>query len=220
MSKINVEDIEKIENTNVEWFSLKNDGDTARVQFVMDNYSDIQAYMVHKVKPDGYRYDINVDCLRGYNEPLSKCPLCEAGLKVSTAKYVGIYDKADKKVKVWERGTKFIKQMKPMCDRYSPLRNYVFDIQRNGAAGSKDTTYSMFPIPNEKADDIKDLTYDAMGIGIKQWSAYEMKEYIATGCAPGSDDSNSNSAWGKERVRDIPSNVDNAITEEDELPFF
>ncbi len=194
MSRVNVEELEQIEGSNVDWFQLRNDGDSARVQFILDKYEDIQVFMAHKVKPDGYKYDTKVDCLRGYNDPLDKCPLCEAGIKTSAVKFIGLYDLTDKKVKLWERGSRFIKSLKTYCDRYKPLRNYVFDIQRNGAAGSRDTTYSIFPIPDAKGDDISTLSYDALGIGVREWTAEEMKEFLKTNKAPGSGDDNGGDA--------------------------
>lgn len=190
MSRVSVADLETIEGSNVDWFQLRNDGDVARVQFIMDRYEDIQVFMAHKVKPNGSQYDIKVDCLRNYNDPLNKCPLCEAGIKTSAVKFIGLYDKSDKKVKLWERGSRFIKSLKPYCDRYKPLRNYAFDIQRNGAAGSRDTTYQIFPVLDEQGDDISTLTYDALGVGVRQWTAEEMKEYLRTGKGPGSDENN------------------------------
>lgn len=211
MGRTSVEDVDKIEGSNVNWFQLKNDGDTARVQFIMDEYDDIQVFMAHKVKPDGYQYDTKVDCLRSYNDPLNKCPLCEAGYKTSAVKFIGLYNLDDKKVYLWERGTRFIKSLKAYCDRYKPLRNYVFDIQRNGQAGSRDTTYAILPVPDAKADDISELSFDALGIGVREWTPDEMKTFINTGKAPGNNDSNGSGNSGNQmsspaRNRNVPVN--------------
>lgn len=207
MSRVSVEDLEQIEGTNLDWFQLKNDGDTAKVQFIMDKYEDIQVFMAHKVKPEGSQYDMKVDCLRSYDDPLDKCPLCEAGLKTSAIKFIGLYDVNDKKVKLWERGSRFIKSLKPYCERYNPLRNKVFDIQRNGAAGSRDTTYQIFPL-DDTPDDISQLTFDALGVGVRSWTAEEMKEYLKTGKAPGSDNSSNDDVQPARRERNV--NVENS----------
>lgn len=205
MSRIGVDKLDQVEGTNQEWFTLKNNGDTARVQFILDKYEDIQVYMAHSVQPKGAKYPIKVDCLREYDEPLSKCPLCEAGFHTSAVKFIGLYDRADKKVKIWERGTRFIKALQQYCERYNPLRNFVFDIQRNGAAGSKDTTYQIFPIPNEQADDIGELTFNPLGIGIRQWSTEEMKKFVETGEGPTSgNETESNDSIPVPRQRTIP----------------
>lgn len=186
MGRITMDELDRIEsNVEQEWFSLKNHGDTARVQFVMDKYEDIQVYMTHKVKPNGNQYDIRVDCLReNYDDPLSKCPLCEAGIATGASKFIGIYNKASKKVQIWERGTRFLKNLQPYFERYQPLRNYVFDIQRQGASGDKQTQYNIFPVPNEQGENISHVTYNALGMGVRQWSVEDMKNYLTTGNAP------------------------------------
>jgi len=205
MSRVSVNEIDKIEGSNLDWFTLKNDGDVARVQFILNEYEDIQVFVAHKVKPDGLNYDIKVDCLRNYNDPLDKCPLCEAGIPTTAAKFIGLYDLSDGKVKLWERGSRFIKSLKNYCDRYKPLRNFVFDIQRNGAAGSRDTTYAIFPVPDAEPHDISQLTFDASGVGVREWTAEEMKTYLSTGKGPGNGDSaNSNDTpQPVRRTRDV-----------------
>lgn len=183
--KIDVDDIERIsEGQKTERFSLKNDGDMARVQFAIESYNDIQAYTVHRVKPEGFRYDTSVDCLRGYNEPLDKCPLCQAGQPVTTIGFVGVYDQADKQVKAWQRSRKYLTQFKQYCERYKPLKNYVFDIERHGAAGDIHTTYPIFPVPDAKAEPIPDTEINVFGTYVEQWSADEMRAYLASGLNP------------------------------------
>lgn len=191
MGRITMNELDRYETTEQEWFSLKNHGDVARVQFVMDKYEDIQVYMTHKVKPNGQQFDVRVDCLReNYDDPLSKCPLCEAGIATGASKFLGIYNKNSKKVQIWERGTRFLKNLQPYFERYQPLRNYVFDIQRQGAAGDKQTQYNIFPVPNEQGDDISNLSYNALGMGVRQWSADEMRTYLSTGNAPSTSNTN------------------------------
>lgn len=210
MGRITMNDLDRIESgLDQEWFSLKNHGDTARVQFVMDKYEDIQVYMTHKVKPNGNQFDIRVDCLReNYDDPLSKCPLCEAGIATGASKFIGIYNKASKKVQIWERGTRFLKNLQPYFERYQPLRNYVFDIQRQGASGDKQTQYNIFPVPNEQGENISNLTYNALGMGVRQWSVEDMKNYLSTGNAPMRKENAQNDTT-PQFSRGIPAQVDN-----------
>lgn len=195
MARISINEADtNMQKSEQGWFSLKNDGDTARVQFVLDTYEDIQAYLVHKV-PSGAGYEIKIDCLRSsYDDPLHKCPLCEAGHATATARYIAVYDKSDKKTKLWERGAKFYNALKPYFNRYNPLRNYVFDIQRQGKHGDRDTTYSIFPVIDEQADDISSKTFEVLGVGIRQWTTEQMKNYVETGNLPEYTSNNSNSS--------------------------
>jgi hypothetical protein len=58
------------------YFSLKDDGDTARVRFLYDSIEDVEGYCVHEVEiGDKKKY---VNCLREYGDPVDKCPFCEA----------------------------------------------------------------------------------------------------------------------------------------------
>ena len=51
MPRISVNDSENYQSSlNGEWFSLKNDKDVARVQFMMDNLDDLDVFACHKVK--------------------------------------------------------------------------------------------------------------------------------------------------------------------------
>ena len=51
MGRIDVNDIDKYSSSNSsEWLKLQNDGDVARVQFLYDKYTDLDAFVCHKVK--------------------------------------------------------------------------------------------------------------------------------------------------------------------------
>ena len=120
MPRISVNDSGNYQSSlNGEWFSLKNDKDVARVQFMMDNLDDLDVFACHKVKiGDKERY---VDCLRTYDEPIDKCPFCAAGIPVKPVRFVLMYQHDDSKVKIWERGKNFIAKLQSLCNRYQPL---------------------------------------------------------------------------------------------------
>ena len=116
-----------------EWFQLKNDGDVARVQFMFDSIEDIPTFSTHRIKiGDKER---QVDCLRMPGDPIEKCPLCEAGIPARAARFVIMYQLDDQKVKIWERGRQFISKLQGLINRYSPLSEHVFEIERHGRAG-------------------------------------------------------------------------------------
>ena len=78
MARFGINDADNYGNNGgSSFFSLKNDKDTASVRFMYNGLEDVEGYAVHKVEIEGKtRY---VNCIREYNEPRSKCPLCNNG---------------------------------------------------------------------------------------------------------------------------------------------
>lgn len=186
-------------SSNGEWFSLKNDKDVARVQFMIDKYEDIDVFACHRVKiGDKERY---VDCLRTYDEPIDKCPLCAAGIPVKPVRFVLMYQHDDNKVKIWERGKNFIAKLQSLCNRYSPLSQYVFEIERIGKAGSKDTRYEIYPMDRVEPFDLTEIERpELLGGLILEKTAEEMEEYLNTGEFPQADDNEAPSGPTPRRV--------------------
>lgn len=188
MPRISVNDSENYQSSlNGEWFSLKNDKDVARVQFMMDNLDDLDVFACHKVKiGDKERY---VDCLRTYDEPIDKCPLCAAGIPVKPVRFVIMYQHDDSKVKIWERGKNFIAKLQSLCNRYQPLSDYVFEIERNGKAGDMATRYEIFPMDRVEPVDLTEIEKpELLGGLILEKDAEEMDIYLDTGNFPATDE--------------------------------
>lgn len=175
-------------NLNGEWFSLKNDKDVARVQFMIDSYEDLDVFACHRVKiGDKERY---VDCLRTYDEPIDKCPLCAAGVPVKPVRFVVMYQHDDGKVKIWERGKNFVAKLQSLCNRYSPLSQYVFEIERVGKAGSKDTRYEIYPMDRVEPVDLSEVERpELLGGLILEKAPEEMEVFLQTGNFPQTDES-------------------------------
>ena len=185
----------------VGYFKLSNDKEEAIVRF---NYSSTEQFhfaTVHSVKtPAGYK---KISCLReGWNDPREKCPLCSCGidevskisqkLYVELTRYVQQPDGTYKPVaEVWEKPAGFAKELASYLQKLGDLRNYVFVITRNGAKGSRDTTYTlmlgpdaiykpeMFPIDFSAFDG-----YDLTKHGYYVKTAEEMKTFLETGDFP------------------------------------
>lgn len=174
-------------NLNGEWFSLKNDKDVARVQFMIDEYSDIDVFACHRVKiGDKERY---VDCLRTYDEPIDKCPLCASGVPVKPVRFIVMYQHDDGKVKIWERGKNFVAKLQSLCNRYSPLSQYVFEIERVGKAGSKDTRYEIYPMDRVEPVDLSEVERpELLGGLILEKTPEEMEVFLQTGNFPTTDE--------------------------------
>lgn len=131
MAKFSVNDAENYGgNGGGNFFSLKNDKDVATVRFMYNTIEDVEGYAVHEVEVDGKKRYVN--CLRSYNEPVDKCPLCTARYKVLAKLFVMLYDVDAEEVKVWDRGKTFFSKLSSLCARYNPLVSTPFEIERNG----------------------------------------------------------------------------------------
>lgn len=183
MARITNEQAEKMSSGNSEWFQLKNDGDVAKVQFMLNTIDDIPMFSAHKVKiNDKDRY---VDCLRQDGDPIDVCPFCAAGIPAKPVRFVVMFQHDDEKVKIWERGRQFISKLQGLINRYSPLEKYVFEIERHGRAGDTNTKYEIYPIDSAEPFDLTDVEVPDFESGIiLQKSAEDMEEYLETGSFP------------------------------------
>lgn len=184
MARITADQMDNYGGSSSEWLKLQNDGDVARVQFMYENYSDFtDIFACHKVKIDGK--DRYVDCKRNYDSPLDDCPLCAAGVAVSPVMMLTMYDHADGKIKIWERGKTFRKKMEGLFNRYPNLSNMVFEIERHGAKGDNKTTYDIYPITDAEPVDLSELERpEFVGSFILDKTPDEMVTYLNTGEFP------------------------------------
>lgn len=204
MGRISYDEQDKYESSgNGEWFSLKNDGEIARVQFMADSPDDLEIFACHRVKiGEKERY---VDCLRSYNDPIDVCPLCAAGVPVKPVRFVVMYQHDDGKVKIWERGKQFIGKLQGLFNRYTPLSNYVFEIERHGKAGDKETKYEIFPMDRVEPFDLSEVEKPELQGGlIMEKSAEEMEIFLQTGNFPSDDEPEAPPARTDVRRRGAP----------------
>lgn len=184
MGRINPNEMERYESNNSsEWLRLQNDGDIARVQFLYKTYNDLDTFACHRVKVgDKERY---VDCKRDYDSPIDDCPFCSDGIPVKPVMMLSMYDHADGKVKIWERGKTFRKKIEALFNRYPNLSTMVFEIERRGAKGDKKTQYEIFPMPEVKPVDVSEIERpEFIGSFILDKSVDEMQYYIDHGVFP------------------------------------
>lgn len=188
MARVTLQQAEKYYPTGgSNWFQLKNDGEVARVQFLMDTLDDIPSFSVHKIEVDGR--DRYVDCLRQPGGPEDDCPFCAAGIPTKVVHVVQMYQHDDRQVKIWERGRSFLSKLQGLVNRYNPLSHKVFEIERHGKAGDQTTKYEIYPLDGVEAVDVQDLeTPQLEGTLILQKSADEMVEYLEVGKFPSDSD--------------------------------
>lgn len=208
MAQIDFEQFKKMESSNnqsnssndrrsplVSYLSLANDGDTAIVRFNISGQQDLKIYSKHQVVINGKRR--NIQCLRGYNEPASACPLCEHGLKPSYRMYVELikYDMNGNNMEItpalWDQPARFAETLKSFILDYGDLRDIVFKITRHGEKGNTGTTYSVIPanpkIYNEE-NYVKDFsafdTYDINRYVLLNKSKEELEYFVENNSFP------------------------------------
>ena len=184
MVRVNPNEADKYyEGGNGEWLKLANDGDVVRVQFLHNNFNGLDTFACHRVNVNGK--ECWVDCKRTYDDPLDMCPLCEAGIRVQPVMILSLYDHADGKIKLWERGRKFKQKLEALCNRYPNLSQMVFEIERHGAKGDTNTTYEIFPLPKVQPLDVSQIEKpELLGGVILDKSPDEMMAYVQTGKFP------------------------------------
>ena len=184
MGRFNYQDSDNYGNSSSNFFSLKDDGDIARVRFMYNDLNDVTGYAVHEIEVDGNKRYVN--CLRNYNEPKSKCPCCANDYMQRAKLYVPLYNVDTKEVQLWERGKKFLGKLQSICTRYarqdSPLVNHVFEIERHGKKGDTQTTYEVYEVGSDDTT-LQDLpeVIEPLGNVILDKSYDELDSYVRTG---------------------------------------
>ena len=168
------------------YFSLKNDKDTARVRFLYGGIEDVIGYSVHEVEVNGKKRYVN--CLREYGDPMDACPMCKNGSPVRAKYFVPIFNLDTGEQVIWERGKKFGQKLSALCSRYPNLVSHRFEIERNGQAGSKDTSYEIYPlqdVPEDAELTMGDFEVEpVLGGLVLNKNAEEMEAYIKRGAFP------------------------------------
>lgn len=191
MARFGVNDVDNYGgNGGSSFFSLKNDGDVARVRFMYNGMEDVLGFAVHEVEVDGKKRYVN--CLREYNEPKSKCPFCASNNFQKAKLYIPLYDIDEDEVKVWERGKNFFGKMSGICARYAsgntPLVSHTFDIERHGKKGDTSTTYEIYETgcDNITLEDLPEVP-EVLGTIILDKTAEEMEFYLDNEYFPNND---------------------------------
>jgi hypothetical protein len=174
-------------NGSSSFFQLKNDKDTARVRIMYRGMDDVEGLAVHEIELDGKKRYVN--CVREYNDPIDKCPLCKANYKVIAKLFVPLFNEETGDVMVWERGKKFFGKLSSLCGRYDNLVSHIFEIERNGKPKDTATTYEIYPISedNTTLDDLPEPVDVMKGIVLDK-SADDMAYFVKYHEFPDSSD--------------------------------
>lgn len=190
-------EMQRSQNSNyVESFALKNDGDEAIVRFMHDDVASFDIVTTHSVTINGKFRSVN--CLRGPHDPMENCPLCATGANTQNVMFIHLieYTRDDQGnivpvPKVWSRSLSYATRIKSLINEYGPLSQCLFKIHRNGAAGSRDTSYDIlfapdriypaqnYPIPDGVFDN-----YSATGTIVLDKSFDDLTTFVNTGRMP------------------------------------
>lgn len=179
MARFNMQESENYGASKNNYFALKDDRDTAIIRFLYNDINDIEGVAVHEVEVNGKRMD--VECLRAYNEPLHKCPLCEAGYKVNAKLFIPVYDENSKESKIWTRGRTFFQKLSSLCARNNPLVSTPFEVERIGKKGDTNTSYETYPMQrdNSRIEDFPEIKAEGIAFEVKTYE--ELRKYLDTG---------------------------------------
>lgn len=193
MPRFSFEDADKYGGNGASrsYFSLKDDGDTAKIHLLGEDMNDFPGYAVHRVPiGDGYRY---VNCLREAGEPAEVCPFCAQGKhdpeisKVWAKLFLPIYNIDADEVQIWERGKTFFKELSQYCAHTPHVSEAVTEVTRIGKKGDTQTTYRLYELKESDGfniADVQDDIPDILGTIILDKTADEMEYYIDHGSFP------------------------------------
>lgn len=180
----------------VNFFSLKNDGDSTLVRFPYKSTDEFYIESVHTIQVGNYFRD--VACLREPNDSVDDCPLCANGTSVTTRFYCHLIEYVTDengnvvpKARVWKRSLSFARELAGFIKTYGDLSNIVFSVTRKGKKGDMKTTYQLVPMMPQMCDekiyvkdfsDFNDYKDEEHSFVVK--TREEMNEFLKTGEFP------------------------------------
>ena len=144
----------KNDDKQVPFFTLKKDGESATVRFLVKDVEDLGKYVfeAHKVKIGDY--DNFVKCTG------SDCVCCRE-TRTSLRMFVPVFNLKTNQVEIWGRGMTEIKAIMNLIDKYGKkfgdLYDCVFEIKRNGGKGDTNTSYSILFEDNDALENVESL---------------------------------------------------------------
>lgn len=152
MARMSFEEGMKYINSSAGFFMLQDDGDTEDIKILLDSLSDVELFSVHIVRYNGKW--VKIPCFKNaFGDPDSVCPLCSCNKEKERVNYkkffIPIYNISNDVFQYWERGVSFRRTLVTLCEKYYPLRDEVFQIERVGAKGDPKTTYNITAVTEE-----------------------------------------------------------------------
>lgn len=179
MARFKYEEADNYGGGNNSFFALQDDRDTAIIRFLYNDMNDVEGVSCHTIKVDGK--DIDVECLRKYDEPIENCPLCREGHKINAKLFVPVYNTETKESLIWTRGKTFFKDLSSLCSRYNPLVGTPIEVERQGKKGDTSTKYVFYPTQSDNSilSDFPEVNAEGSAYQIKTYD--ELENYLETG---------------------------------------
>lgn len=140
----------KSQDYKVNYFKLRDFGDTALVKFPYTSTDQFEIVDVHTTKINGnFR---KVSCLRTPNDDLATCPLCNSGEKVKSrffARVISYVDDGNGGIKaqagIWDRPVDFAEDLASLMAEFPNFANTLFKVKRMTKAGELKVNYQILP---------------------------------------------------------------------------
>lgn len=117
-------------------FVLQNDGDFAEVVFLYKSQEEVLIADAHYIKSADYNGYVH--CV-GHG-----CPACEKNIRVQQKLFIPMYNITAGEIQFWDRYPVFLPQLtKDVFSNFPDPSGFVFRITRNGAAGDRNTRYTI-----------------------------------------------------------------------------
>ena len=98
------------------YFSLKDDKDTARARLLYNGAEDIEGFTVHRVKVGDYERPVN--CLYEKDGSIDDCPFCREKYPKQARMFIPLYNEDAGEIQIWERPNSFYGKVSGLCSRY------------------------------------------------------------------------------------------------------
>lgn len=168
------------------YLTLKDKGDSAVGRILCNDASDVECYVVHRVKVGDYEREVN--CLYDQGGSVEDCPFCKAKIARSAKIFIPFYNQDTDELQMFERPNSFYSKISSYCARFSPIINYEVEIVRNHEKDSKKPDFDIFP-GKPDGTTIEDILDDCgvdevpnvLGSYVLDKTADEMETYLQTG---------------------------------------
>lgn len=145
MAKLGINEILEGGGGSGEFFTLKNDKESAVVRMLYKGEDELESFSVHEVMINGKKRF--VDCLGTVD-----CPLCLANNPIKKKLFIQLIDDRDGKLKVWQRGRNEAIKLQAIINKYGSLFNRKFEIERHGKPNDARTEYMFFALDKDDVD--------------------------------------------------------------------
>lgn len=166
------------------FFSLRDDGDNARVRFLWNGVEDVEGFAVHQIDgPNGKKRYVN--CIREAGDSQDVCPFCAAGMFTAAKFFIPLYNEDTQTTQIWERGKQFGGRIGSLCSHYPNLVGQRFEIERRGKKGDTSTSYEIYadgPADDTRVEDFDEVKI--LGGLVLDWDSNDMQTYLMTGEFP------------------------------------